>query len=954
MRHRLGQSKEVEDDLPVAKKQENIGKRPRPPRSLSSFLSSSPSGEVFRPDSDARPSRFFCDPARAFSAPPGIARAEADVKLKIAGLVSSEDQIFPPSSENGISSSSPVSSTAAPARTSTISTPSSSSSSSSLSPSLNRDQATSEFEQNSLDNALFYNPLTGRMCRASSPICHGLEEIGIKLDRKSMKLVMAEPNKFDDFVRKVRVNTASLPTWWTQRISRSLQAALRMTEGPTSQLPSSVAADSISLSYRLYDQRNDAGSVYATGTTFSEVAAAESRDCGGVPSSKDHDPQQSREVSTLTDEQRRVLQLVLSGHNLYLGGGAGTGKTATLLTIREFLQRRIGLSVAMTATTGVAAQQIHGTTFHRCFGVRISGDFHFIEAMRRFDVVIIDEISMFPKTLFEKFDLSMRRARGKPHLPFGGCQVILCGDFMQLSAISDEPIVASPTFRNHFIMAKLNTVIRQTALSEFSIQLQLLRRGIVTDSLKNSFVAMPPGQIVQDAINLLPTNEQVHAANEAELQKIPEEAITFVPHVTPLFLVGKWTKTAIIRIGNIAGFDFVDSLAKITVHFSSSVFTSQTLFCHNISFYPVFSDAYALRVRISPWMSPEEVIDISSKIENIAAFISKLPCAQASEMSVADIVTNGDGLHTDRDEQRIESMCNASPFHQHLKLKHGAKIMLRANISSYLVNGSVGTVIGFVESTKYNISNSLMSAGCGISQAAALEQYNHFCKYELDIAVPLLPVCKFGDRVETIPPHGFIVGGQIDSHFYASTIVTLPLTLAYAFTVHKVQGLTLHGRVHLELSRMWECNHLLYVAMSRVKNPNQLSLSSFDERLVKVAEECLVFDDSLPSIDRAKILPTFISAQWRRAKSIDDISQQADLTPAEQEALQGCTRSRRYYGYRHPQLIQRVLMAQEELQGLFPGSVNSALDDCFASCGLSSAFVDDEEEAAHVPWNPAV
>jgi ATP-dependent DNA helicase PIF1 len=816
-------------------------------------------------------------------------------------------------------------------------------------------QQPSEVDE-SFAESLVFNPLTNRMNRVASPTMHGLADIGIRIDRKTMKLVMSSPELFDGFAKRIRTQEYSFPIWWNTSIGKKLGFnVLNASE------PHKLAAEALALEYRIVELRKESiGAVYASGAPSSSprresddgaeelnegsaVSAAVSnvnsaldavsnivRSAPATTNDDDmqnHAPQSHRHIESLTPEQQQVLKLVASGHNLYLGGGAGTGKTATLLNVREFLQG-LGLHVAMTATTGVAAHQISGTTFHRAFGVKISGDIANIEAMKRFDVVIIDEISMFPKKLFEQFDLSMRRARGKPHLPFGGCQMILCGDFMQLSAISDEPILGSTTFRNHFVMLKLSTVIRQSALSEFSIQLQLLRRGVVTESLKSSLTHLPPGQIVKDAINLLPTNEQVREANAAELEKLPGEPISFIPHVTPLFLLGEWTKTVIIRIGNLASFSFSEAFSAMTVYFSSSIFQSQTLFGHNISFYPVFSDAYALRVRISPWMSAEEVEVTKQKIDSIGEMIAKLQCAAQSEMTVAEIIENGSGLQTEKDESRLEHLCNASPFNQPLQLKHGAKVMLRANLSPTLVNGTVGKVVGFVESRKENVSKHLLTLG-GVSLEAAMEQYNHFCKYELDMPMPLLPVCQFGDRIETIPPHGFVVGGQIDSHFYATTVVALPLTLAYAFTVHKVQGLTLHGRVHLELSRMWQCNHLLYVAMSRVKNPSQLTLSAFDERLVKVAEECLVFDESLPCVEDARVLPSFIAAAWRRVRQDtlpSDITKMIRISLGS-GSLRGTARKlRRGLTAQHALMRRRVAEDSAELERL-AGLCSSESDD---------------------------
>ena len=59
------------------------------------------------------------------------------------------------------------------------------------------------------------------------------------------------------------------------------------------------------------------------------------------------------------DEKERARKLALDGHNLVLTGNVGCGKTATLGSIAQSLQGE-GRSVAVTASTGLASQQIKG------------------------------------------------------------------------------------------------------------------------------------------------------------------------------------------------------------------------------------------------------------------------------------------------------------------------------------------------------------------------------------------------------------------------------------------------------------------------------------------------------------------------------------------------------------------------------------------------------------------
>lgn len=57
------------------------------------------------------------------------------------------------------------------------------------------------------------------------------------------------------------------------------------------------------------------------------------------------------------------------------------------------------------------------------------------ETILKTDVLVIDEISMLHDTRLDLVDEITRTIRNKDE-PFGGMQVILCGDFFQLPPVS--------------------------------------------------------------------------------------------------------------------------------------------------------------------------------------------------------------------------------------------------------------------------------------------------------------------------------------------------------------------------------------------------------------------------------------------------------------------------------------------------------------------------------------
>jgi len=103
-------------------------------------------------------------------------------------------------------------------------------------------------------------------------------------------------------------------------------------------------------------------------------------------------------------------------------------------------------SVAVTGSTGTAAICIGGCTLHAFAGVGLGkGTLESLVAKalsspaqqtwRDTKVLIIDEISMIDAVFFDSLDLVARRIRGTDR-PFGGIQLIVSGDFLQLPPVS--------------------------------------------------------------------------------------------------------------------------------------------------------------------------------------------------------------------------------------------------------------------------------------------------------------------------------------------------------------------------------------------------------------------------------------------------------------------------------------------------------------------------------------
>ncbi|KAL5016878.1 hypothetical protein ScPMuIL_006467 [Solemya velum] len=152
--------------------------------------------------------------------------------------------------------------------------------------------------------------------------------------------------------------------------------------------------------------------------------------------------------------QKKAVDLAMAGHNLFITGQAGTGKTFVLKEMISVL-RQSGRKVAVLCTTGMASLNFlnfGATTVHRWAGL-YDGRYHSSELkdlvlrddrydhVRKnacdADVIIIDEVSMLSKKIFEQLELVCRTAMGN-HQLFGGTQIISCGDFRQLRPVKND------------------------------------------------------------------------------------------------------------------------------------------------------------------------------------------------------------------------------------------------------------------------------------------------------------------------------------------------------------------------------------------------------------------------------------------------------------------------------------------------------------------------------------
>lgn len=138
--------------------------------------------------------------------------------------------------------------------------------------------------------------------------------------------------------------------------------------------------------------------------------------------------------------------------NIFLTGRAGTGKTTFLRNLSKLTPKRH----VVLAPTGVAAINAGGQTIHSFFqmpfGPLVPGTVlrrkdnerkdsfalqlrkSKIDIIRSLDLIVIDEISMVRADLLDAIDEVLQHYR-KNSKPFGGVQMLMIGDLLQLPPI---------------------------------------------------------------------------------------------------------------------------------------------------------------------------------------------------------------------------------------------------------------------------------------------------------------------------------------------------------------------------------------------------------------------------------------------------------------------------------------------------------------------------------------
>ena len=463
-------------------------------------------------------------------------------------------------------------------------------------------------------------------------------------------------------------------------------------------------------------------------------------------------------MSELSKEQQYAYEQFVLGNNLFVTGPGGTGKTKLIHHLVEHATV-IGKKIQVCALTGCASLLLgcNAKTIHSWSGIKLAkGPIDQIigQVMRNkcakknwkaTKILIIDEVSMMSRKIFDALDAVARIVRNNP-APFGGLQVIFCGDFYQLPPVptANEPETGEFCFESD----KWWTVFRP----EHHIELKTIFRQ--TDPKYIEILAqIRMGEISSENADIL--RQYVKRDYDAE-------------------------------------------------KYNGSVLTK---------LYPVCSRADYLNKILFDKIE-ENATDFTVKKMRTCTTYSDTN----KEIGV-DVLQECRSLTKTEEEYEIDQLLVNTPCISHLQLKRGASVMCTVNLDMErgICNGSQGVVTDFVGSDKR-------------------------------------PEVKFSNGIKiVIGPHTWQ-----SSDYPTLAISQLPLQLAWAMTIHKIQGTTL-ARAQIDIGNVIFEYGQTYVALSRIQSLDGLYLAGFNPGRIKANPKVKVFYSLMQSNKEVTTDPTIKS-----------------------------------------------------------------------------------------------
>lgn len=239
------------------------------------------------------------------------------------------------------------------------------------------------------------------------------------------------------------------------------------------------------------------------------------------------------EIKNLNEKQYNAYKIMENGENIFLSGPGGVGKSHIIKLFNNIYSRK--KKIAICSSTGISALLIGGTTLHSYLGLGL-GDLPvdkllykimmkkmICDRWKKLDVLIIDEVSMITPELFDKIEECFRIIR-KNDEPFGGVQIILSGDFLQLPCVKNDSFVFESNSWKHITNnIFLDEIVRQKD-TDFQIMLNEIRIGKISAKTKDMLLSRLV-KFRNEFHNIKPTilfstNKDVDSYNKKKIEEL--------------------------------------------------------------------------------------------------------------------------------------------------------------------------------------------------------------------------------------------------------------------------------------------------------------------------------------------------------------------------------------------------------------------------------------------------
>ena len=251
-------------------------------------------------------------------------------------------------------------------------------------------------------------------------------------------------------------------------------------------------------------------------------------------------------------EQQIAFDKYIQGHNIFITGPGGSGKSALIRLINDHAYKHFK-GIYVTAMTGCAAVLLNckAKTLHSWAGIGLGNGTieqlvtkikknKFAKALwKSTDILVVDEVSMLSLKLFTVLNAIGKAVRNNPN-PFGGIQLVFSGDFFQLPPVGDKDETDTQrfcfesddwnaVFRPH-CQIQLVKIFRQTD-ETYSTILNQIREGKIrrkSNDLILQYVGRPlDPNLVAEPTKLFPTRVKVENINNTKMSALQSDEKEF-------------------------------------------------------------------------------------------------------------------------------------------------------------------------------------------------------------------------------------------------------------------------------------------------------------------------------------------------------------------------------------------------------------------------------------------